>query len=128
MSEPKVPYIECSKGWASLYEPLIWYCAAKGIPVMQVKEKFGTLRFYTGPNEDPHIDTLVAAVEAYSGHVCEECSERGVVTWERQEDGSYKTIFKATTGPSRTSSWIKTLCAPCREARDKQREKRNLGG
>ena len=127
MDRPKAP-IECGPGWKSLYEPLIDYCQLKEIPVLQVKEKFGTLRFYTGPTHDPHIRTFIAAMEAFSTHVCEECGERGVIRCQRRDDGdnaSYDTVYKANTGPSRTSTWQKTLCAECREQRDQRRERHN---
>jgi hypothetical protein len=54
----------------------------------QVKEKFGTLRFYyTGGDE--HIHGLVRMAESMSGVMCEECGAPGT-----------------TNG----GGWIRTLC------------------
>ena len=42
----------------------------------QVKEKFGTLRFYYTGGDDA-IDGMVAMAEAMSGVTCEECGSPG---------------------------------------------------
>jgi hypothetical protein len=61
----------------------------------QVKEKFGTLRFYyTGGDE--YIHGLVAMAEAMSGVTCESCGNPG----ERRGGG-----------------WVHTYCTPCEEKR-----------
>lgn len=143
--------VECSKGWEGLYQPLIDLCKLYDIEVCQVKEKFGGLRFYIGGrvqvdiqtpegieaytkvNEEAYkkIGKLIAAAEAASFHTCEECGEDG---WEFDPEADYQGTGmprrkpKATTGPSDTSAWIRTLCAPCREKWDDQRRKeREIG-
>lgn len=64
----------------------------------QVKEKFGTLRFYfyTEGNESLEIDNIVhnviSAVENESAHTCEECGEFGEL---------------------RKNGWLSTLCDKC---------------
>src|SRR3990167_202995 len=121
--ERKTPHeafgIECTVGWKGLYQPLIDLCKLRGIQILQIKEKFGGLCFYVGPyDKDQDITTLIRAAEHYSYHVCENCGECGVREWVKQEDGSYKTVYNVTTGPSRTSGWIRSLCDPCREAWD----------
>jgi hypothetical protein len=66
----------------------------------QVKEKFGTLRFYyTGGDE--YISGLVSMAESMSGVTCEECSAPA-----------------ETRGPG----WIRTICNPCEEARELARK------
>ena len=66
----------------------------------QVKEKFGTLRFYyTGGDE--YISGLVSMAEAMSGVTCEECSAPA-----------------ETHGPG----WIRTMCEPCEEKRELARK------
>lgn len=45
--------------------------------VTQVKEKFGTLRFYFGSNDV--IDGFVRAAEAASSRICEECGRYGTL-------------------------------------------------
>ena len=67
----------------------------------QVKEKFGTLRFYyTGGDE--YISGMVTMAEAMSGCTCEECSAPA-----------------ETHGPG----WIRTICKPCEEKREAERAK-----
>lgn len=63
-------------------------------PVMavQVKEKFGTLRFYTGgihSDISDIVDILIRDAEDKSGRTCEVCGERGKL---------------------RGASWVRTLC------------------
>ena len=55
---------------------------------VQVKEKFGTLRFYTN-GSDEYIDGLISMAEGMSGVTCEVCGNPGT-----------------TGGPG----WIRTLC------------------
>jgi hypothetical protein len=63
----------------------------------QVKEKFGTLRFYyTGGDE--YIHGMVTMAESMSGVICEECGNPG----ERKGGG-----------------WVRTICDPCEEARER---------
>lgn len=94
--------VECMKGWKGLYDPLIELCKLKEIEVTQVKEKFGTLRFYIG-DSDGSLDLIIRAAERMSSFVCEECGCSGL------EDVQ-------TSGPG----WIKTLCKKCRAARAAQ--------
>jgi len=61
----------------------------------QVKEKFGTLRFYYTGGDDA-IDGMVTMAESMSGVICEECSAPA-----------------KTHGPG----WIRTICEPCEEKR-----------
>lgn len=62
----------------------------------QVKEKFGTLRFYyTGGDE--YIHGLTAMAESMSGVTCEQCGNPGT-----------------TEGPG----WIQTLCKEHRKAKN----------
>lgn len=67
--------------------------AVKKIPVaVQVKEKFGTLRFYVNGAADEQYN-YISFAEAMSGRVCETC-------------GTTKDVFQ-------TSGWIKTTCKAC---------------
>ena len=61
----------------------------------QVKEKFGTLRFYYSGGDDA-IDGMVRMAESMSGVTCEECGNPG----ERRGGG-----------------WVHTYCEPCEEKR-----------
>jgi hypothetical protein len=65
----------------------------------QVKEKFGTLRFYYSGGDD-YISGMVSLAESMTGVTCEGCGNPG----ERRGDG-----------------WIHTYCTPCEEAREIER-------
>jgi hypothetical protein len=65
----------------------------------QVKEKFGTLRFYYSGGDDV-IDGMVRMAEAMSGVTCEGCGNVG----ERRGGG-----------------WVHTYCTPCEELREQKR-------
>jgi hypothetical protein len=65
----------------------------------QVKEKFGTLRFYYSGGNDV-IDGMVRMAESMTGVTCESCGNVG----ERRGGG-----------------WVHTYCTPCEEARDIER-------
>jgi hypothetical protein len=66
----------------------------------QVKEKFGTLRFYYSGGDDV-IDGMVRMAESMSGVTCEGCGNLG----ERRGGG-----------------WVHTYCTPCEEARELARK------
>jgi len=67
----------------------------------QVKEKFGTLRFYYSGGDDI-INGMVRMAESMTGVTCEECGNVG----ERRGGG-----------------WVHTYCTPCEEAREIKRAK-----
>jgi hypothetical protein len=100
---------ECGDGWFTLLDQLMgniqnhidWKNrteeVVKQVTLDQVKEKFGTLRFYyTGGDE--YIHGMVTMAESMSGVICEECGNPG----EHKGGG-----------------WIRTMCEPCEEAREK---------
>jgi hypothetical protein len=62
----------------------------------QVKEKFGTLRFYYTGGDD-YIRGMVTMAEAMSGCTCESCGNPG----ERRGGG-----------------WVRTICEPCEEKKN----------
>jgi len=65
----------------------------------QVKEKFGTLRFYYSGGDD-YISGMVTMAEAMSGVTCEGCGNPG----ERRGGG-----------------WVHTYCEPCETKRETER-------
>ena len=70
----------------------------KSIPQVtldQVKEKFGTLRFYYSGGDD-YISGMVSLAESLTGVTCEECGNPG----ERKGGG-----------------WVRTMCEPCENKR-----------
>lgn len=74
-------------GWAKLINAL-YDNMPESVRVLQVKEKFGGLRFYVvGASEE--FSNLIDKCEAESEHICEYCGKPGKL---------------------RKLSWIKTLC------------------
>jgi hypothetical protein len=76
-------------GWRQLCLTLKQACVEHDVMIMQVKEKFGALRFYVDEAETELYD-LIDAAEKASETTCETCGEPGkIVTtgW-----------FKATCG------------------------------
>lgn len=69
------------------------------VVVEQVKEKFGTLRFYTTGGDD-YIHGLISMAESMSGVTCESCGNPG----ERRGGG-----------------WVHTYCTPCEVKREEER-------
>ena len=110
--------LECGDGWYGLIDTLCkllqWDIDKNSFPQIeatQVKEKFGTLRFYynyadEACTDDPERarkqgvqDGMVRFAEYLSGSTCEKCGTNQDV--------------KQTTG------WIVTLCPTCMEKYDK---------
>jgi hypothetical protein len=108
---------ECGDGWFNILNQLManiqhhidWnnknfekgYTQYKQVPQVtldQVKEKFGTLRFYYTGGDDV-IDGMVRMAESMSGVTCEECGNPG------------------TTGGQ---GWLVTLCETHRTAREER--------
>lgn len=93
---------ECGDGWFELIKKLCEKLKAldlKDFKVLQVKEKFGGLRFYVNGIELNKADEayrLIDEAEAKSLTVCEECSKPG----KPNEMG-----------------WINTLCDSCRKTK-----------
>lgn len=79
------------KGWSFLIDILYDY-KPRLTKVYQVKEKFGTLRFYVGYS-DTKYDQIIDMCEWESSRVCEKCGQRG----KTRED----------------LPWILTLCDNC---------------
>lgn len=73
---------ECGNGWYALLSKLcedLSKVVSDDFQVLQVKEKFGTLRFYVA-NSNRQTEDLIDKAEAASGHTCEECGEPGKLT------------------------------------------------
>ena len=111
---------ECGDGWFNILDQLMgniqhhidWnntnfdkgYKQYKQVPQVtldQVKEKFGSLRFYYTGGDD-YISGMVTMAESMSAITCETCGNPG----------------KQTHG-----GWIKTICKPCETAREEERAK-----
>ena len=75
---------EFSDGWTNLIYTLgkniTIYCETRGIDlpqIRQIKEKFGSLRFYYGGTRDDTINIMVREAELKSETTCEICGENG---------------------------------------------------
>jgi ribosomal protein L37AE/L43A len=88
--------LECDKGWYPLIYELLDKIQAivdsnpeyKDLQVVQIKEKFGSLRMYL--NYDPkEISDLIDEYERKSYVICEICGSNGV---KRVNYGWYKTL------------------------------------
>ena len=102
---------ECGDGWFNILDQLMgniqhqidWKNRKEEVVAQvtldQVKEKFGTLRFYYSGGDDT-IDGMVRMAESMSGVTCEECSAPA-----------------QTHGPG----WIRTICEPCETKRETER-------
>ena len=111
-SDPSDPYtaygIDCGDGWYDLLNALCqniqghidWKAKAlatdeekEGLQLIatQIKEKFGSLRFYYSGGDD-YTAGLIHMAESISGMICETCGDRATV---------------------KTSGWIKNICNAC---------------
>lgn len=124
--------IECGEGWLPLIDTLCkglqWNTDKNNFPQVeatQVKEKYGTLRFYyisfwpsdckkTDDEESQesykheHINGMISFAEQISGIICETC-------------GTTKDTFQ-------TEGWVRTTCEKCDHARRAERAEQNRKG
>lgn len=75
---------ECGPGWRWLWEGAAELMKETGIPdgfhSTQMKEKFGSIRWYYDANENcEYTQSLVDSVEHLSAYICEECGRPGRV-------------------------------------------------
>jgi hypothetical protein len=83
-------YIDQQNAWAEKYPEN--YAKVDQVVVAQVKEKFGTLRFYTdGGNEN--TQSVIAFAEYISGYICETTGNTGDVGYNKK--GWIKTHHKS---------------------------------
>lgn len=94
---------ECDDGWNwlidSLCESVQSYIDSNNVSqfvATQVKEKFGTLRFY-GDGGDELIDGMTWLAEHQSETICEKCGESG----------------RLQVSGGNPNGWMKTLCKYC---------------
>ena len=96
--------IECCEGWDKIIEPLVEYVDKYNstvekeedkIKILQIKEKFGGLRFYAS-NKTEELINLIEDAENKSFKTCEFC-------------GSTDDVGQTCDG------WITTCCRKCIE-------------
>lgn len=86
-----VPF-ECSAGWTDLLAAVFTWLEEVAPhhewSPSQIKEKYGTLRFYWHGDLPEHGDEIIEAAEHVSGHVCEVCGAPGTL---RDQQGWWTT-------------------------------------
>ena len=85
-------YFECNDGWYDLIDTLLLHIERNLKPeqvvyISQIKEKFGTLRFYCH-DVDEETYAMIDFAQMMSGKICEVCGNRGQV---RDDVGWYYT-------------------------------------
>jgi len=100
--------IECGNGWYTLIDTLCsklqWDIDNNKYPqieTVQVKEKYGGLRFYTNFSNE-NQEGSISFAESISYHICEQCG-----------------TIKDVTSEGR---WVRTLCKNCRNKLNKNNE------
>jgi len=96
----------CDDGWFKIVydaskqiEKLITHSLKyREFKAAQVKEKYGTLRFYMNLS-DARVEKIIDKAEALSAKTCEMCGKPGKLSSTAQNRG-----------------WLKTLCDSCRKA------------
>src|SRR5438128_1758264 len=97
---------DIAPGWHQLVIPLLKELEELGGSIVQVKEKFGGLRFYFELHQTEDREQRravrafrlkVANVEDDSTSICEYCGSPGKIS------------------NNKLSSWVKTLCEVCKE-------------
>lgn len=76
-------------GWQPIIKPVIDLCIKNGVRISQIKEKFGSLRFYTESVPPPAIATAIRQAEQQCDVTCEQCGKPGTL---------------------RNEGWMKTAC------------------
>jgi hypothetical protein len=73
----------CHDGWQRIVDSAVdlIVAAAPGTRIMEIKQKFGTLRIYCDTPREAvaQVERIVAAAEAQSGLTCEVCGDPGVL-------------------------------------------------
>ena len=85
------------EGWSKLVTKAYKACAENDVCILQIKEKFGGLRFYVGSAPNEVLD-IITEMEKKSVKTCEICGDVGKI---------------------RSVSWLTTLCDKCFESRKK---------
>jgi hypothetical protein len=112
---------DCGDGWFTILDQLMgniqhhidWKNRKEEVvpqvTLDQVKEKFGTLRFYYTGGDD-YIAGLVSMAESMSGVTCEGCGAQAKTNWPKAENGGI-------------GGWVRTICEPCETKREEERAK-----
>ena len=88
--------LECRDGWFDIIDELSKKLEPLDVVASQVKEKYGTLRFYIHSGTDEAYD-LIDEAEAKSEETCELCGAPGEL---------------------RGAGWVTTMCDECYKGED----------
>lgn len=88
-----------------LIDGFIYEAYDNRLRAIQVKSKFGGLRFYTDGNKTSKMHELIDKAESKSYTICEQCGE---------------------PGKSRSGGWIETLCESCFISRENKKIMRDV--
>jgi len=91
-------HIECGDGWFDILQRLCEDIHAMRPKVLQIKEKFGGLRFYA-ENLNEKQEKLVEIYEELSYKTCQKCGNS----------------YDVTTEPLSGFGYIVTLCRDCKD-------------
>ena len=116
-------WISCGSGWDWILDEIdekLNYIDPK-YTIQQVKEKFGTLRFYFEPSNDKLrnspawsiMEDIVRAGEQLSAYTCETCGK-----CSRRAGGKHDVKYDSSA-KLRGDSWYVTLCDTCAEKEEK---------
>jgi hypothetical protein len=96
--------VDCGNGWYTIIDTLcrliqhyVQNHPDDSVEAVQVKEKYGGLRFYISGGDD-YVDGLIRFAEELSYMTCEQCG--------------------STQGVTQTKGWVYTLCNQCLFDRD----------
>jgi len=87
-------------GWFPILKELLEALkpiAPSNFEILQVKEKFGGLRFYVGGDYSARVEELILAAETEASDTCETCGKPGKLRGE---------------------AWLATLCDECDSSKE----------
>jgi len=103
-------FCQCGDGWYSVIDNLckkitetLSIQELTDLRIDQVKEKYGTLRFYYSGVDYNKIEHFTIEAEEESARVCEECGKQG----KTREDNAYiQTLCDKHAEEQRKSVWV----------------------
>lgn len=91
----RLPPIEHGDGWFLILWNLCAQLEPLGVEAVQVKQKFGALRFYLADYPDA-VDPLIAHAEYLSARTCEVCGQPGKI----RDDGWLRALCDGHAAPT----------------------------
>jgi hypothetical protein len=114
--------IDCDPGWDWILEDLDKKLSYLDFnyKLTQIKEKFGTLRFYYQAQMTKDVvldlmDDAVRTAELYSSTTCELCGKSSMMSDTSKGVDFDRTVSLKYSNNGNSNGWLKTLCDPCAE-------------